>query len=479
MKLILICYTFHPPKIAVKLKIVIGNQVEFKENILGQIGNTPLIRINKINKDLKPLIFAKLESANPGGSVKDRIALAMIRSAEEEGKLKPGGTIIEATSGNTGIGLALIAAVKEYKSIFVVTDKVSAEKIHYIKALGAEVIVVSNAVEPDDPEYYVNVAKRIQQETPNSIFAYQYSNPANPEIHYQTTGPEIWRQTDGKITHFIASIGTGGTISGAGRYLKEQNPDIQTIGADPVGSIFKTYKEEGKLTKGAPYLVEGIGQDCLPENVHFKYIDKIYNVSDKDSFAFALRLTKEEGIFCGGSTGTIVKVVLDVAKELSEDDVIVFTVADTGERYLTKVHNPDWLQEHRMLESEIKTLADLSRHKKSLGHKDLIYVKDNSTVKEAVQILNEKGFSQIPVFDKNRQPVGSIKEGKLMAEILGNRDILDKKVSDIMSESFPVVNSQMDLHDVREKLKTSRAVLVGDFGRIIDVITRYDLIELD
>jgi len=453
--------------------------VEFKENILAQIGNTPLIRINKINGGLKPQIFAKLESANPGGSVKDRIGLAMIKSAEEEGKLNPGGTIIEATSGNTGIGIALVAAVKGYKSIFVVTDKVSTEKIHYLKALGGEVIVVSNAVEPDNPEYYVNVAKRIQKDTPNSIFAYQYSNPVNPEIHYQTTGPELWRQTDGKITHFIASIGTGGTISGTGRYLKEQNPDIQIIGADPFGSIFKTYKEEGKLTKGAPYLVEGIGQDCLPENVHFKYIDKIYNVSDKESFAAALRLTKEEGIFCGGSTGTIVHVALEVAKELSESDIIVFTVCDTGERYLSKVHNPDWLKEHRMLESEIKTLADLSKHKKRLGIKELIFVKDNSTVKEAVQLLNERGFSQIPVFDKDRQSVGSIKEGKLMAEILSDRNILNKKVSDIMSESLPVIDSQLDLHQVREKLKTNRAVLVSDFGRIIDVITRYDLIELE
>ncbi len=453
--------------------------MEFKENILAQIGNTPLIKINKINKGLKPQIFAKLESANPGGSVKDRIGQAMINAAEKEGTLKPGGTIIEATSGNTGIGLALTAAVKGYKSIFVVTDKVSAEKINYLKALGSEVIVVSNAVEPDDPEYYVNVAKRIQKETANSIFVYQYGNPANPEIHYNTTGPELWKQTDGKITHFIASIGTGGTISGTGRYLKEKNKDIQIIGADPVGSIFKTYKEEGKLTKGAPYLVEGIGQDCLPANVHFQYIDKIYNVSDKDSFAAALRLTREEGIFCGGSTGTIVKVVLDVAKDLNEDDLVVFTVCDTGERYLTKVHNPDWLKEHRMLDAEIKTLADLSNHKKSLGIKDLIYISDDSPVKEAIQILNEKGFSQIPVFNKEKQSVGSIKEGKLMAEIITDRDILEKKVSDIMSESLPVMDSQQDLHEVREMLKTNRAVLVSDFGRIIDVITRYDLIELE
>ena len=238
----------------------------------------------------------------------------MILDAETRGELKPGGTIIEATSGNTGIGLALSAAVKDYKSVFVVTDKVSDEKINYLKALGSEVIVVSNSVEPDHPEYYVNVAKRLVKEIPNSFFAYQYSNPSNPEIHYQTTGPEIWDQTDGKITHFISSIGTGGTISGTGRFLKEKNPDINVIAADPLGSIFKHYKETGELIKGAPYLVEGIGQDCLPKNVHFQYIDTIYNISDKESFAAARRLTKEEGIFCGGSSGTIVHVALEVAK---------------------------------------------------------------------------------------------------------------------------------------------------------------------
>ena len=290
--------------------------MKYKNNILEQIGNTPLIKLNRINKGLKPQIFAKLESSNPGGSVKDRIGYAMIADAEKNGELKPGGTIIEATSGNTGIGLALSAAVKGYKSIFVVTDKVSDEKINYLKALGSEVIVVSNSVDPEHPEYYVNVAKRLNKEIPNSFFAYQYSNPSNPEIHYQTTGPEIWDQTDGKITHFISSIGTGGTISGTGRYLKEKNPNIKVIAADPLGSIFKHYKEKGELIKGTPYLVEGIGQDCLPKNVHFQYIDKIINISDKESFAAARRLTKEEGIFCGGSTGTIVHVALEDCKRM-------------------------------------------------------------------------------------------------------------------------------------------------------------------
>ena len=387
--------------------------MEFKNSILDQIGNTPLIRINKINKGLKPQIFAKLESSNPGGSVKDRIGFNMIINAEDKGELKPGGTIIEATSGNTGIGLAITAAVKGYKSIFVVTDKVSAEKINYLKALGGEVIVVSNMAEPDDPEYYVNVAKRIHSETPNSIFAYQYSNPSNPEIHYKTTGPEIWEQTDGKITHFVSSIGTGGTISGTGKYLKEKNPNIKVIGADPFGSIFKHYKETGELIKGTPYLVEGIGQDCLPENVHFQFIDQIINVSDKTSFTAARKLTREEGIFCGASTGTIIHVALEIAKDLNEDDVVVFVVCDTGERYLSKGHNLDWLKMNRLLDSEIKTLRDISDAKKGRGIEDITYVKDDTKIKDVIQLINEKGYTHIPVM-VGRKAIGCITENKLM-----------------------------------------------------------------
>ena len=386
--------------------------MEYKNSIIEQIGNTPLIKLNKINKGLKPQIFAKLESANPGGSVKDRIGYNMIADAELKGTLKPGGTIIEATSGNTGIGLAITAAVKDYKCIFVVTSKVSDEKINYLKALGSEVIVVSNLAEPEDDEYYVNVAKRLNKEIPNSFFAYQYSNPSNPEIHYKTTGPEIWRQTDGRITHFVSSIGTGGTISGTGRFLKEKNPNVQIIGADPLGSIFKHYKETDEIIKGTPYLVEGIGQDCLPENVHFQYIDKIVNLSDKDSFAAARRLTKEEGIFCGGSTGTIVHVALETAKHCSKDDVIVFIVCDTGERYLSKVHNEDWLRLNRMLDTEIRTLRDISDRKKALGIEEIVSVKEDDKVKDVLELISKTGYTQIPVL-KGKQPVGAIRENRL------------------------------------------------------------------
>jgi cystathionine beta-synthase len=451
--------------------------LEYKNSIIEQIGNTPLIKLNKINRGLKPQIFAKLESANPGGSVKDRIGYNMIIDAEQRGVLQAGGTIIEATSGNTGIGLAITAAVKGYRCIFVVTSKVSAEKINYLKALGAEVIVVSNLVDPDDPEYYVNVAKRLHKEIPNSFFAYQYSNPSNPEIHYRTTGPEIWHQTDGRITHFVSSIGTGGTISGTGRYLKEKNPNIQVIGADPLGSIFKHYKETGEIIKGTPYLVEGIGQDCLPENVHFQYIDKIFNISDKESFAAARRLTKEEGIFCGGSTGTIVHVALETAKHCSKDDVIVFIVCDTGERYLSKVHNEDWLKLNRMLDTEVRTLRDVSDRKKSLGIEEIVSIKEDDKVKDVLELITKTGYTQIPVM-KGKQSIGAIREGKLLSKLVDNPQLYNSLIRDVMEESFPILDAKIELAEVKKLLKENAAVLVSDFGLLTDIITRYDLINI-
>lgn len=450
--------------------------MEFKQNILELIGNTPLVKLNKLNMGMKPQIFAKLESANPGGSVKDRIGISMIEAAEKAGKLKPGGTIIEATSGNTGIGLALAAAVKGYKAVFVVTDKVSYEKIHYLRALGAKVIVVSNAEEPESPDYYVNTAKRLSEETPNSIFMYQYSNPANPDIHYKTTGPEIWKQTNGKITHFVAGIGTGGTISGVGRYLKEVNPNVQIIGADPYGSIFKTYKETGNRIKGNPYLVEGIGQDCLPENVHFQYIDKIINVTDKDSMLAAKVLTEKEGIFSGGSTGTILHAALEISKDLTENDVVVFIVCDIGERYLSKVYNNDWLQQHGLLISEEAKLKNLIELKRESGISKLVSVDADTKVKDVVKLLQEKGFSQLPVM-KNGNSVGCIKGWKLTSRLLEEYELLNTPVKDVMDECFPVLNVEKYFNEVQEELKTSHAILVEENGKIIDLITRYDLID--
>lgn len=450
--------------------------MNFKKNILEAIGNTPLVRLNKINKGLKPQIFAKLESTNPGGSVKDRIGIQMLTLAEEAGQIKPGGTLVEATSGNTGIGLALAASVKGYKSVFVVTDKVSAEKINYLRALGSEVIVCPNSVKHDSPDYYITVARKIASETHNALFMYQYSNPGNPLAHYRTTGPEIWEQTEGKITHFVAGMGTGGTISGTGKFLKEKNPNIQIVGADPKGSILKTFKETGKMSEGIPYLVEGIGQDCIPENVHFQYIDRVITVPDVESFDLARRMSKEEGIFCGGSTGTILHAALEIAKEGNKDDIIVFIVCDTGERYLTKMHSEEWLRQKRMLKHHSRTVRDISYSKKILKPQEMLFVHCKDKIKTAVEKMDATGFSQLPVMDFG-ESVGSLREAKVMSSLLENPKLLDCMVEEIMEPGFPTIDEKSDLQSLKHYLTESPAVLVTEYGRIIDIITRYDILE--
>src|ERR1051326_8052039 len=319
--------------------------MDYYQNVLALIGHTPLIKLNRLNKGLKPLILAKMENLNPGFSVKDRIGVSMVEAAERAGTLKPGGTIVEATSGNTGIGLALVAAVKGYKCIFVMTDKASVEKSRYLKALGADVVITPVSAKPGTPDHYVSTARRIASETPNSFYPDQYSNPANPEAHYRTTGPELWRQTEGKITHFVAGLATGGTISGTGRFLKEQNPAIRIIGADPYGSVFQRYTETGQTGEATAYLHEGRGQEIVPPNVHIKCGDEVSNVTDRDSFEMSRLLGRMEGIFCGGSTGTNLAAALRVAATLDEDAIVVFIVCDTGEHYLSKHHSDEWLKE--------------------------------------------------------------------------------------------------------------------------------------
>src|SRR5581483_2749224 len=404
--------------------------MNYKNNILELIGNTPLVRLNKMTKGMKPLVLAKIESHNPGGSVKDRIGLAMIERAERNGELKPGGTVVEATSGNTGIGLALASAVKGYRCVFVMTDKCSQEKVRYLKALGADVVVVPAAAKSDSPDHYVNMARRIAEETPNSLLTFQYGNPANPEAHYRTTGPEIWEATEGRVTHFVAGVGTGGTISGAGRYLKEKNPNIKIIGADPYGSVFKTFKETGRLLGSTPYLVEGIGQDNIPENVHMKYIDEIINVTDRDSFNLARRLAREEGIFSGGSTGTILAAALRIAEHGSEDDVIVFIVCDTGERYLSKFLSDEWMKEKRLLGFERMTLGLLNQTKGDEETPRLVSIRSDQTVAEALHLMDQHGLSQLPVIDDGNC-VGSLREGRLMGRLLDNRELVKSPVSEV------------------------------------------------
>jgi cystathionine beta-synthase len=451
--------------------------MEFQENVLGLIGNTPLVRLNRLARDLKAQMFAKMENLNPGYSVKDRIGVAMIEAAEREGILKPGGTVVEATSGNTGIGLALAAAVKGYKCIFVMTDKASVEKSRYLKALGADVVITPVSAKPGTPNHYVSTAKRIAAETPNSFYPDQYSHPANPEAHYRTTGPEIWRQTEGKITHFVAGIGTGGTISGTGRFLKEKNPNIRIVGADPYGSIFKTFKETGNIVEATPYLVEGIGQEIVPPNVHIKYVDEVINVTDHESFEMSRQLGRLEGIFCGGSTGTNLAAALRIAGPLDENAIVVFIVCDTGEHYLSKHHSDEWLKEKRLLAPQKMTAGLISGTKKPQAPKAIVSVAPTDTVGLALEKMDELGLTQLPVIEEGTC-VGSVRENRVLAKVVRDRALLESPVSEVMESSFPIVDVDAGSNEVLRRLQTSPAVLVEEYGRITGIITRHDILDL-
>jgi cystathionine beta-synthase len=450
--------------------------MNYQENVLGLIGRTPLVKLSRVTSGLKATVLAKMESLNPGYSVKDRIGVAMIAAAEREGRLKPGGTIVEATSGNTGIGLALAAAVKGYRCVFVMTEKASVEKVRYLKALGADVVVVPASARPGTPEHYVETARRIARETPNSFYPDQYSNPNNPEAHYRTTGPELWEQTEGRITHFVAGLGTGGTISGVGRFLKETNPAVRVVGADPYGSVFKTYKETGRTHEATPYLVEGIGQEIIPENVHIKYVDEIINVTDRESFELSRRLGREEGIFCGGSTGTNLAAALRVARNLDETGVVVFVVCDTGEHYLTKHHSDEWLKEKRLLEPQKLTAGLISATKGGAASRRLVSAAPAETVADALRLMDEHGFTQIPVIEEGKA-VGALRESRLLAKVLGDRGLLERPVSEVMEQSFPVVDVDAHADEVTRLLRKSPAVLVEEYGRITGVITRHDVLD--
>jgi len=449
--------------------------MQYFKNILETIGNTPLVRLNNICKGMKPLVLAKMEMFNPGGSVKDRIGLAMIEDAERRGLLKPGGTIIEPTSGNTGVGLALVTALKGYRAIFTIPDKMSKEKIDILKAFGARVIVTPTAVPPDHPDSYYKVAERLHKETPNSFLPYQYFNPKNPEAHYKTTGPEIWKQTDGRVTHFVCGIGTGGTISGAGKYLKERNRKVQVIGVDPYGSVLYVHFHGLSGAKPHTYKIEGIGEDFLPATTWFEYVDDVIKVGDKEAYLMTRRLAREEGIMAGSSSGAAVVAALKVAEGLSRKDVVVVLLPDTGTRYLSKAHSEEWMKEHGFLEEDVVPLQTiLSRKAGRIS--EVLTIQASETVRAAVDVMREFNVSQLPVM-KGAKLVGSLSEDVLMRRLVKNPKLHEAKVERVMGKPFPVVEPGASLEAVYKMLlRGSPAVLVGSRDKLQGIVTRIDII---
>jgi cystathionine beta-synthase len=448
-------------------------------SIIETIGNTPLVRLNNVTKGIRGTVLAKVEYFNPGNSTKDRMAIKMIEDAEKAGILKPGGTIIEGTSGNTGMGLALAAIAKGYRCIFTMADKQSQEKINILRAVGAEVVVCPTNVEPDDPRSYYSVAKKLNQEIPNSIYPNQYDNPSNAAAHYASTGPEIWKQTEGKITHYVATVGTGGSMCGTARYLKEQNPNIVTVGIDTYGSVFKKYKETGIFDEKEiyPYLTEGFGEDILPKNVDFDVIDLFIKVTDKDGAIGARKLAREEGLFVGWSSGSALHGALEYAREhLKEDDVMVLLFPDHGTRYLAKVYNDQWMKDHGFTESRaFSTARDIIAARNS---QDTLYtVSQSAKVSEAILLMNKQGIDQIPVTNGN-QFVGSVSSSSLLEKIIQDPNLQSKAVGEVMDKALQFVAPDSTL-DVLSSLlnKSNKAVLVRDVADRVHIITQHDVLN--
>jgi cystathionine beta-synthase len=445
-------------------------------NILETIGNTPMVRLNRLTTDIKATILAKVETTNPGNSVKDRMAVKMIEDAEKAGLIKPGGTVIEGTSGNTGMGLALACIIKGYKLVCVLNDKQSKEKMDILRAVGAEVVVCPTAVEPSDPRSYYSVSRRLAEETPNSWYVNQYDNLSNRIAHYESTGPEIWEQTEGKITHFVVGVGTGGTISGVGKYLKEKNPNIKIWGIDTYGSVFKKYKETGIFDENEiyPYITEGIGEDILPANVDFDTIDLFEKVTDKDAAVYTRKLAREEGIFVGNSAGAAIKGVLQLKDQLTEKDVVVVLFHDHGSRYVGKIFNDDWMRERGFLEEEFKTAGDLvATH----GERPLVTLYAEELVSHAIAKMRKFGISQIPVL-KDGNFVGAIEDSQVYQLLVDNPSLRDAPISSIMSEPFPVVKPSTHLEDLCQLInKQTPAVLVDLGNHQFHIVTRYDIIS--
>lgn len=450
--------------------------MKYAKNILETIGNTPLVKLNKITKEIDALVLAKVETFNPGNSVKDRMAVKMIEDAEADGRLKPGGTIIEGTSGNTGMGLALAAIVKGYKLICVISDKQSKEKMDILRAVGAKVVVCPTDVEPTDPRSYYSVSKRLATETPNAWYVNQYDNPSNAIAHYEQTGPEIWEQTEGKITHFVVGVGTGGTISGVAKYLKERNPNVKIWGIDTYGSVFKKYHETGVFDENEiySYITEGIGEDILPKNVDFSLIDGFTKVTDKDAAVYTRKLALEEGIFVGNSAGAAIKGVLQLKEHFKPEDVVVVLFHDSGSRYVGKMFNDDWMRERGFLEEEITKAEDLI---KEHIDKPLVVVRTEELVSHAIERLRKYKISQIPVIDTTGF-VGSVDETDLFRSYVEDKDISEKPIKDVMGKPYPVVQANTTVEEVSKLInKDNQAVLVdlGD-GRH-HIITKHDIIS--
>src|SRR5438132_10716965 len=420
-------------------------------NILEVIGKTPMVRLNRLARGVRATMLAKLEYLNPGGSVKDRIGMMMLEAAEKAGKIKPGGTIIEGSSGNTGMGLALAAAIKGYQCIFKTPDKRRQEKIDALRALGAEVIVTPSQVDHHDPRSYHSVALRLSREIPNSIYPNQYENPANAEAHYKTTGPEIWEQTDGRITHIVIGVGTGGTITGVARFLKERNPKIRVIGADPVGSIFAEMFNSGRKPQAQPYKLEGIGQDELPANVDFSVIDEIHAVADKQAFLLTRQLARSEGIFAGGSAGAALYVALKFAERLTENDVVVVIIPDSGTRYLSKIYNDNWMRENQFVESRIKVSAGQVISEKTRRAGTLVSIPLAVTVEQAASIMREHDISQLPVIEGG-EVVGSISETRILEILVSDPVAKRKPVAEYMEKPFPIISEDAPIEEIAHNM---------------------------
>jgi cystathionine beta-synthase len=444
-------------------------------NILETIGNTPMVKLNKVVRDIPATVLAKIETTNPGNSIKDRMALKMIEDAERSGKLKPGGTIIEGTSGNTGMGLAIAAVIKGYKCIFTSTDKQSKEKFDALRAFGAEVIVCPTNVDPEDPRSYYSVSSRLEREVPNSWKPNQYDNLSNSQAHYESTGPEIWEQTDGKVTHLIAGVGTGGTISGIARYLKEKNPAIQIIGIDTYGSVFKKYKETGEFDKNEiyPYITEGIGEDFLPANVNFELIDHFEKVTDKDAALMTREVARKEGIFVGNSTGSAIAGLLQMKDKFKEGDVVVVIFPDHGTRYLGKMYNDDWLRDRGFLKDGKLTASDIVSKKES---QEIITIDSEKTILEAINTIKSLNISQIPVTQQG-MVIGKITESDILTALLENPSLKSQPVKNITTAPFPFVDLNTSIDRISAMInKDNIAVLIEVNGQI-EIITQYDIIN--